>query len=162
MTRIAHEILEHNKGTDQLVLVGIRSGGDFIAADLAERIDYHLANPGRLSSDEVFEEVVELQVEAADVEPAGPEHHRRVAALERLVELAGAPLPVILLSDAMTQVIVYKVGRMGAFERRELQLRPGVYTVVGSRPGYRDVRMSLVVEAGKAPPPLTVVCEEPI
>jgi pyrimidine operon attenuation protein/uracil phosphoribosyltransferase len=38
LTRIAHEILEHNKGTDQLVLVGIRSGGDFIAADLAERI----------------------------------------------------------------------------------------------------------------------------
>ena len=38
LTRIAHEILEHNKGIEQLVLVGIRSGGDYIASDLAERI----------------------------------------------------------------------------------------------------------------------------
>lgn len=38
LTRIAHEILEHNKGVDQLALVGIRSGGDFIAAELAALI----------------------------------------------------------------------------------------------------------------------------
>lgn len=38
MTRIAHEILEHNKGTDGLVLIGIRTGGDHIAGQLTERI----------------------------------------------------------------------------------------------------------------------------
>ncbi len=38
LTRIAHEILEHNKGIEQLVLVGIRSGGDHIAAELAALI----------------------------------------------------------------------------------------------------------------------------
>ena len=38
LTRIAHEILERNKGTDGLVLVGIRSGGDHLASRLQERI----------------------------------------------------------------------------------------------------------------------------
>jgi len=38
LTRIAHEILEHNKGTEDLVLIGIRSGGDHLAGDLADRI----------------------------------------------------------------------------------------------------------------------------
>lgn len=38
LTRIAHEILERNKGTDNLVLVGIRSGGDLLAAQLQQRI----------------------------------------------------------------------------------------------------------------------------
>ncbi|MDT8440776.1 MAG: bifunctional pyr operon transcriptional regulator/uracil phosphoribosyltransferase PyrR [Desulfuromonadales bacterium] len=38
LTRIAHEILERNKGSDQLVLVGIRSGGDLLAAELNRRI----------------------------------------------------------------------------------------------------------------------------
>ncbi|PLX80064.1 MAG: bifunctional pyr operon transcriptional regulator/uracil phosphoribosyltransferase PyrR [Desulfuromonas sp.] len=38
ITRIAHEILERNKGSNQLVLVGIRSGGDFLAAHLNTRI----------------------------------------------------------------------------------------------------------------------------
>lgn len=38
LTRIAHEILEKNKGTDNLVLVGIRSGGDHLARLLRDRI----------------------------------------------------------------------------------------------------------------------------
>lgn len=38
LTRIAHEIIEKNKGTDNLFLVGIRTRGIFIANRLAERI----------------------------------------------------------------------------------------------------------------------------
>ncbi len=39
MTRIAHEILECNKGGAGLALVGIRSGGDRLAAELCRRIE---------------------------------------------------------------------------------------------------------------------------
>lgn len=38
LTRIAHEIIEKNKGIDNLFLVGIRTRGIFIANRLAERI----------------------------------------------------------------------------------------------------------------------------
>jgi pyrimidine operon attenuation protein/uracil phosphoribosyltransferase len=38
LTRIAHEILERNKGTADLVLVGIRTGGDDLAGELRRRI----------------------------------------------------------------------------------------------------------------------------
>jgi pyrimidine operon attenuation protein/uracil phosphoribosyltransferase len=38
MTRIAHEILEYNKGCDKLVLIGIRTGGDLLARLLQARI----------------------------------------------------------------------------------------------------------------------------
>ena len=38
LTRIAHEILERNKGTDHLALVGIRTGGVHLAHRLARRI----------------------------------------------------------------------------------------------------------------------------
>jgi len=38
LTRIAHEILERNKGTADLVLVGIRTGGDHLAEVLRRRI----------------------------------------------------------------------------------------------------------------------------
>lgn len=39
ITRIAHEILEHNKGGEKLALIGIRTGGDHLAALLRERIN---------------------------------------------------------------------------------------------------------------------------
>lgn len=38
LTRISHEILERNKGAKSLALVGIRTGGVYLAQRLAERI----------------------------------------------------------------------------------------------------------------------------
>ena len=38
LTRIAYEILEKNKGMDNLVLVGIRTGGIFLAERLQKKI----------------------------------------------------------------------------------------------------------------------------
>jgi pyrimidine operon attenuation protein/uracil phosphoribosyltransferase len=38
LTRIAHEILEKNKGTENVVLVGVRRGGDYLARCLRDRI----------------------------------------------------------------------------------------------------------------------------
>lgn len=38
LTRIAHEILEKNKGVENLVLIGIRTGGDYLAAQLQKKI----------------------------------------------------------------------------------------------------------------------------
>lgn len=39
LTRIAHEIIERNKGIDQCILVGIKTRGAFLAKRLAERIE---------------------------------------------------------------------------------------------------------------------------
>jgi pyrimidine operon attenuation protein/uracil phosphoribosyltransferase len=38
LTRIAHEILEKNKGTEDVVLVGVRRGGDYLARCLQIRL----------------------------------------------------------------------------------------------------------------------------
>lgn len=38
LTRISHEVLERNKGIDNVVLVGIRTGGDSLAAVLQAKI----------------------------------------------------------------------------------------------------------------------------
>jgi len=59
-------------------------------------------------------------------------------------------------------VTIYRVGRLGTFTRQTLDLRPGTYTIVGSRQGYRDVRLELVVRPGETPAPLSVRCEEEI
>ena len=38
ITRIAHEILEYNKGTDNLVLLGIKTRGAFLANRIQDKI----------------------------------------------------------------------------------------------------------------------------
>ena len=38
LTRLAHEIIEKNKGTEGLVIIGLRTRGDFIARRIALKI----------------------------------------------------------------------------------------------------------------------------
>ncbi|MBI9070508.1 MAG: bifunctional pyr operon transcriptional regulator/uracil phosphoribosyltransferase PyrR [Melioribacteraceae bacterium] len=39
ITRLAHEIIERNKGTEDVVLVGMRTRGEFVARRIKEKID---------------------------------------------------------------------------------------------------------------------------
>ena len=130
--------------------------------ELARQLDFHIAHRDRLSADAVFDEASALLEEARATEPAGPQHRRQVEDLAALIRVADVKVRVRLESDDETEVTVYRVGRLGKFESHELELRPGTYTVVGSRRGYRDVRRTLVVVAGQRPEPLVVRCEERI
>ena len=67
-----------------------------------------------------------------------------------------------MVSDGETEVIVYKVARLGRFQQHQLTLRPGTYTALGTRNGYRDVRLSFTIAQGTIPTPVTITCTEPI
>jgi tetratricopeptide (TPR) repeat protein len=129
-------------------------------ATLDEKLEFYLANPGRLLTSKVFADATSALDEAVETVPSGPRLESQITRLETLLELASTPVAVVLESDAMTDVLVFRVGRLGTFTRRELNLRPGAYTVVGSRDGYRDVRLRLVVSPGSPPSPLIVECTE--
>lgn len=131
-------------------------------ADLAAKLDYHIAHPLRLATDTVAEEAEVLLQRAREVDDPGPRHRQQIASLTRALEDVRSSISVVLESDGETEVVVHKVGRLGAFDRKTLELRPGIYTVIGKRSGYRDVRRRLVVEPKGPPPSLVVRCEEEI
>jgi hypothetical protein len=86
----------------------------------------------------------------------------QVEQLGALIELATQPVSVRLESDQLTSVMLYRVGTLGVFTAKDVELRPGTYTVVGSRDGFRDVRQTFTVRPGRNLPPINVVCVEPI
>jgi len=63
-------------------------------------------------------------------------------------------------SDGLTTVSLQRVGAIGAFRRKELQLKPGRYVATGSRDGYRDVRREFVVVPGGTVVVVEVRCTE--
>jgi pyrimidine operon attenuation protein/uracil phosphoribosyltransferase len=64
LTRIAHEILERNKGTADIVLIGIRSGGDLLAAQLQQRI-------ARIEGEEVPLGAIDITMYRDDISSRG-------------------------------------------------------------------------------------------
>lgn len=133
-----------------------------VRADLSEKLEFHISHPERLSEDKVLDEASTLLENARGVSSLGPKLERQIARLTDLVTEFSTPVQVRLLSDGKTEVVVYKIGTIGRFATHALVLRPGTYTVVGRRPGYRDVRHRLIVRADAPPKPLDVRCEEEI
>ncbi len=133
-----------------------------VRSQLAEQLEYHLAHPERLSNDDVLESAEQLLSEARSTEPSGPVLRRQIDSLAERLAVATRPIRVELVSDNLTEVTVYRVGRLGRFTQQVLDLRPGTYTVVGSRAGYRDVRRRLTVSPNQSSRPLEVRCEEEI
>ncbi len=114
-------------------------------ASLEERLLATLAAPDRLSEDLMLEEARNLLTEARAIAQPRPGFASRVAELEALLEVAARPVTVELRSDGATEVTILRVARLGAFERRSIDLRPGLYTATGTRNGYRDVRIEFRV-----------------
>ena len=133
-----------------------------VRAELSETLEFHIGHPERLSEDKVLEEASAILDDASAVSNAGPKIEAQIARLTDLVAEFSTPVQVRLLSDGKTEVVVYRIGSIGKFATHALVLRPGTYTVVGRRQGYRDVRYRLVVHADTPPEPLVVRCEEKI
>lgn len=130
--------------------------------ELTRKIDFHLANPERLATTEVLEEAADLVAEAKTVTPRGPRLNDRIDRLDGLVTQSSIPVPVVLVSDGLTEVVVFRVGEFGTFDRHTIALRPGTYTVVGRRDGFRDVRLVVKIGPGQSPPTVRVTCTEAI
>jgi eukaryotic-like serine/threonine-protein kinase len=127
---------------------------------LDERLEGYLKRPDRLTTEAVAHEAEAVLDRAAEVEQPGPRLARQMTALRAHLAAARLDVPVRLVSDGLTDVSVLRVGRLGAFKEKSLQLRPGKYVVVGTRKGYRDTRVILEVAAGRPAEPVRVRCEE--
>ena len=120
------------------------------------------AKPERLFTDGPRKEARQTLLYASQFSPRGPILTSQMNRLDSLVTEAEAEIDVVIMSDGLTDVVIYHVGRLGLFQEKQLVLRTGNYTATGSRNGFRDVRQTLKVRPGSGKMVFTLRCEEPI
>ncbi len=130
-------------------------------AALNDELQLYVTQPERLFSAPVRDTARATLVRARSVTPPGPVLEKQVATLDDWLRRATIPVQVALESDNLTKVTIYRVGEMGSFTTRAVELTPGKYTVVGTRPGYRDVRREIMVAPGEAQS-VVIRCEDRI
>lgn len=108
-------------------------------------------SPERLSSDALYAEARQILARAEQLEPRGPQLAGMISDVRSILAAYAAPVPVVLRSDNRTEVTMSTVGTLGSFSEKRLELRPGAYTLVGSRDGCRDVRTRIVVRPNMNP-----------
>ena len=131
-------------------------------SNLDARLNMAISKPDRLSTRAVYDEALVLLRDASRIQNPGTRLKRQIAVLDVLLQEAASPVLVNLESDNETRITLFKVGDLGRFLQKELNLLPGRYVAVGSRDGYRDVRVEFQVQANKNMPPVIIQCEEKI
>jgi len=131
----------------------------FKQIQIEKRIKFFLDDPKVIESDSQLGNAVLLVLDVEEIEPKGPRLKARLKELTQLVETAQTPVKIAIESDNITEIAVYKIGKLGRFNVRELSLRAGTYTVVGSRDGYKDVRQKIVIRPGQGPLRISVKCK---
>lgn len=129
---------------------------------LNDELEGAIANAQGLNRNDAWQKGNNLLEEARGISNPGSRLGEQVTRLEQLLRIAATPAPVRLRSDGITEVTIYHVGRLGSFDDRMMQLRPGAYTAIGTREGYRDVRREFVVAPDGLSDPLVLICTEPI
>jgi tetratricopeptide (TPR) repeat protein len=129
---------------------------------LNEQLEVYLTQPERLFSSPVRTAARETLQRAGAIQNPGPVLTQQVSKLREWLARADVPVQVAIQSDNLTQVTIFRIGQLGSFEQRSLELAPGEYTVLGTRPGYRDVRRQIMVVPGTALAPVVVRCEDKI
>ena len=130
--------------------------------DLDKKLNNLIENPRFLFDDEVLEQAEVILLEALSVNQAGTRITEQADTLKRIIQLASTPVNIVINSDGLTNTVLYRKGSLGRFDSITIKLRPGNYTIVGNRNGYRDVRINFDVLPEKENMQILVSCTEEI
>jgi tetratricopeptide (TPR) repeat protein len=130
--------------------------------ELNREVQGYLSNPGDLQSSEHRAHAYNLYDTALAIRDSGAKLKEKAATLSRLIEQYNRPIPIVLQSDDMTDIMIYRVERIGHFLEHSLQLKPGRYKMRGARSGYRDVIIEFSVPVTSKGMTVKIACKEMI
>lgn len=115
-------------------------------AELATALNNVLKDSERLVDARALKAAEAVFADAMAISPKGPVLEAQLSELQKLLLWAKTPVTVKFISDEQTDVTLLRVKRLGSFATSELTLRPGRYTALGVRNGFRDVRINFDIK----------------
>jgi len=133
-----------------------------VRASLDGQIKKILDDPLKLASTSVYNSAKRLLSDASGITKPGPLLKQQIAELDAVLRQSRTSIDVVLQSDSLTEVTLFRVKKLGAFKQTSVLLKPGRYIAAGTRLGYRDVRVEFTITGEPLPDPILVSCSEAI
>jgi len=131
-------------------------------ADLENKLKFIINNPMRLSNNNVYQEAKITYNVAIKIQNPDKNLVSQIVSVKQILQKSKLPINVEIFSDDLTLVTIFRVGEMGHFTNKQLSLKPGEYTLIGSRSGYRDIRKVVTLIPGSQNTKIHVKCIEKI
>jgi tetratricopeptide (TPR) repeat protein len=131
-------------------------------ADLDKALNSILNNPLSLADPKTYNQAKLLLNNSQQIVDPGNRLQHQIHHLDSLIQQARIAVDVHLESDNLTEINLFKVAKLGTFERMTVQLYPGHYVISGSRSGYRDVQIEITVNSTSSDSTIRIVCNQEI
>lgn len=154
LTTYSH-LLDEDASLTAAQLGKLRSQARF---NLDSNIQAILESPLSLQSERKWQTASKTLSDARGIINAGERLNAQIKELQKLLVTARTPVVLKIQSDGLTDVEIYKVGKLGSFTEQAMNLNPGEYVIVGRRNGYQDVRVDLVIDGSKVEITVPVIC----
>lgn len=129
---------------------------------LDQEIDAVLNAPERLQDRAVAAASERLLDRALTVTPAGPALTLQIQTLRNLIDNANRVVDVRIESDGLTHLTLLRHSNIGPTQGHQTRLRPGKYTLRGTRVGYRDILVNFEIKPEDKDLRVFAACSEQI
>jgi tetratricopeptide (TPR) repeat protein len=129
---------------------------------LLDGFRFFLKNPYRLTLADVRKEAQQTLVAAEAASNYSFTIKRKAEELRELIFKVNRPIPVTVISDNKTYVLVRSVGRVGIVSQKTIELKPGNYTFEGTRKGFKSKLVKALIPYDQSVFSIQVICDEPI
>jgi len=123
---------------------------------------HHIDNPYRLSNKQLTSSVKTKIEDAKALTGVSPSLDQTASALSLLVEKMNKKIPVEVISDNQTNILVRGLGVVGVTQSKTIQLSPGRYTFEGKRKGYKSKLLDVLISYDDTSYQVNIICDEPI
>ena len=128
---------------NKAVIDGLRRSGQVLG--LQAKFSQYFNNPYRLANNQVLGEAEQTLSQAETVASYSFAIKRQMEQLRELIVKVNRLIPVTVISDNKTFVVVRGVGKVGVIAQKIIKIKPGKYTFEGIRDGFKSKLVQVVI-----------------
>jgi len=129
---------------------------------LLDSFRFFFKNPYRLTLADIRNEAQQILLAAEAASNYSFAIKRQAEELRELIVKVNRLIPVAVISDNKTYVLVRSVGRVGIVSQKTIELKPGNYTFEGTRNGFKSKLVQVLIPYDQSFFSIQVICDEPI
>ncbi|GEM_PF-3009663 len=111
------------------------------------RVLQFLARPERVSDQGIRDAAVDTLQQALPLAADSNELSSQLRQLAAIIDEYSTALTVTINSDEKSYILVLGVGHVGEIKQKQIELKPGQYTLEARRDGYKTTRLQINVSA---------------
>lgn len=153
--KVKKEMPENKTATE-----GLKRANEIIGLQL--RLSEYIKKPYRLTHSAVQSTAEKTLTQAQHASSYSSGIKRQAEQLRKLIATFNRLIPVTVMSDNKTYVLVRGIGKVGIISQKTISLKPGNYTFEGTRSGFKSKLLQVLIPYDQNNYSVRIICDERI